>query len=132
MGTPGENQRKTISGQHVHISISESGYFGGYENTDIFEDAGFDFIDTAIEYNTGWNLPQSFGGVSGGGLWAFNVGADENQSNLTIHNVSFCGVAFYESELVNQKKTIRHHFFKSIYETAMRAICGQCGSSIDA
>jgi hypothetical protein len=126
MGSPAEYKEQTVAGQHVHISLSESGYFGGYESTDIFEDGGFDFIDTAIEYGTGWNLPQSFGGVSGGGLWAFNVGGDENGSNFTVHDVSFCGVAFYESDLVNQKKAIKHHFFKSVYEVAMRAICDKC------
>jgi hypothetical protein len=126
MGAPGENQKQTVVGRHVHISLSESGYFGGYKSTDIFEEGGFDYIDTAIEYETGRNLPQSFGGVSGGGLWAFNIGADPDRRKFTLHNVSFCGVAFYESDLVDQKRTIRHHFFKSIYDVAIRAICDKC------
>jgi hypothetical protein len=69
-----------------------------------------DRLELAPLPSTNPTLPETYGGVSGGGLWrSFRNGKDESIELQLI------GVAFYESAAVNRSRMIICHGPKSIY-----------------
>jgi hypothetical protein len=110
MGAPVANQVMSVRGWEINLSLSRSGYFGAYFEKDVFLRGVFDYVDTPVEYLTGDNLPDSFQGVSGGGLWSFSVESRAELTDLRVKDALFCGVAFYETEKTNDQRTIRHEW----------------------
>lgn len=87
---------------------------------------GFDYLDLPFDYSEKNTLPKDFRGVSGGGLWSFRMGSSDGGKTMKVINRTYCGVAFYQSEIGEDKiRTIRHHFVTSIYGEAREAILGK-------
>jgi hypothetical protein len=81
----------------------------------------FDYIDFEAKYNKAYEGPQSFKGFSGGGLW--QVAFDKNQDgNLIATDKILSGVAFYQSTLENERRTISCHGRQSIYGAVVDAL----------
>jgi hypothetical protein len=94
------------------------GFYGVYDQQYQFTRELFDYIDTPVDYATATNLPTTFGGVSGGGLWASRVTTQDAGKSFSCAPPIFCGVAFYQTDLQSHQRSIRHHFVHSIYEIA--------------
>ena len=125
MGAPKTNQKLERIKTGIRVTTGLIGYFGGYEKEKVFKRKMFDYIDTPVKYTYTNNLPESFGGVSGGGLWAFNVSTPDDGKTL-VHSPPFlCGVAFYETAKELDRRDIRHHFIRSIYEVARNKLVDQ-------
>jgi hypothetical protein len=82
----------------------------------MFETSGYDYIDTSSRRSLQPELPESFGGVSGGGFWHFDVARYPNDK-FEAARFHLSGVAFYqlpgsEADIV----TVRYHGPRSIYE----------------
>jgi hypothetical protein len=123
MGSPVEKNEKETKGMSIHFKMASGGYFGGFTADDVRRDGVFDYIDTEIDYNVGVNMPEKFGGVSGGGLWSISMSAGPNFTNPKVENILYCGVAFYQTATEGRKCSIRHHFIRSIYGQARKALC---------
>ena len=67
------------------------------------ERGGFDYVDISLDTKGEPELPRSYGGLSGSGLWQLQDGS-----------VSLEGVAFYQSQ-EETKQYVRCHARKSIY-----------------
>jgi len=69
-------------------------------------------------------MPKSFGGVSGGGLWRFDVvrAAHENPGQERLDKSYLAGVVFCQNAIDTDKPTVRGHGGRSIYEVCLPEI----------
>jgi len=80
------------------------------------EAEGFDYLEVGVDRVTTPDLPNSFGGVSGGGLWHFNVIRPPGSADLFWDGrIQLEGVAFYETAVDSGRQLIRCHGRKSLY-----------------
>ena len=108
----------TDSGR-VTINIRGEAFFGG---TCTSENRGeYDYL-TPLAKTTLPNVPSSFKGVSGGGLW--QIGLSKKLSTGEIFwggELHFLGVAFWEKPVPPHHIAIRCHGPVSIFEKAWKA-----------
>lgn len=81
----------------------------------------YDYIDFMTKYDEAYEGPQSFEGFSGGGLWQLVI-AKESTGELVVREKVLSGVAFYQSALVEEHRSVVCHARQSIYGVAMGAI----------
>ena len=98
---------------------NSSCFFGGISH--IYEVNKFDYLEIEAKYDYDPNLPQSFGGVSGGGVWQILL---DQMPDGTIKPKEYLlsGVAFYQTEKSGSLRVIKCHARKSIYDIAYKAI----------
>ena len=100
----------------------------GYTGIDSRYDADeFDYIEAGVSYTSENDLPPTFGGASGGGLWKFPLsGAKRNDDKLDIEagNPVYAGVLFYETHREENYRRIRCHGPKSLYQTMANKLLG--------
>jgi hypothetical protein len=78
-----------------------------------------DYIETEINYRDNPDAtPRSFGGMSGGGAWHL-LPSPENTLVFYLG-----GVIFYQSALVDDRRTVYCHGRRSVYNVACRALAG--------
>jgi hypothetical protein len=82
--------------------------------------AKFDYLEFEAKYNAAYQGPNSFGGVSGGGLW--QVVFEERDGCVNIVDALLAGVAFFQSEIVGDIRTIFCHGRRSIYEHVVQSL----------
>ena len=79
----------------------------------------FDYLSLRVDCDEAYKGPQSFKGCSGGGVWQPVLG--KRGDRLEVEWL-FVGVAFYESSIEGNRRSIECHGRKSIYEIAVREI----------
>jgi hypothetical protein len=82
------------------------------EVTNYFDRDNFDYLDFKV--HEACVIPKDYRGVSGGGLWQVIFDKDHNGKTI-IKDRILSGVAFYQSDPENDKRTIRCHGQRSIY-----------------
>jgi hypothetical protein len=87
---------------------------------DIVEKDRWDYIQSKCFYSAENDLPQSFGGTSGGGIWSMEVLKSKATDKLSIGKSALVGVSFYQTKVENNVRYVRGHFIKSIYDVAWR------------
>lgn len=86
-----------------------------------FSKNGYDYFDTSVAYIEGEEyVPKNFGGLSGGGLWQIPLYEKENK--IICGDPLLSGVVFYQSSIENNKRFIRCHGRKSIYENLLKLL----------
>jgi hypothetical protein len=100
----------------VFRGISGAGVVSNQRNTN-----DFDYIDFETKYEGIYEGPQSYKGFSGGGLWQLIV-AKTSTGDLVVKDKILSGVAFYQSTLVENRRSIICHSRQSIYKSAVDAI----------
>ena len=86
-----------------------SGIRKEYENRD------YDYLEMSIEYEShNQNLPDSFGGVSGGSIWQVPLSRN-SQGNLEPDEYILSGVIFYQTQLEKNHRFLKGHGRKTIY-----------------
>ena len=100
----------------------------GYTGIDNRYDIGeFDYIEAGVSYTSENDLPPTFGGASGGGLWKFPLsGSKQNDGKLDLEagNPVYAGVIFYETHREENYRRIRCHGPKSLYKTMSSKLLG--------
>ena len=86
-----------------------------------YERGGFDYLEFVANYSGGYEGPSGFGGCSGGGLWHMRWSRTEH-SGIVIEEALLSGVAFYQSDCVDDKRIIRCHGRRSIYQRVIDAM----------
>ncbi len=81
----------------------------------------YDFVEFEIEYGEGYEGPIDYSGLSGGGLWRFAV-ARNPDGTTKIGNSTLRGVAFYQSDIDQQKRQITCHAEQSVYRKVISSI----------
>ncbi len=107
----------TLKGFYAQFSAS------GIEKEYISQD--YDYLKTVAHYKPERDLPMSFGGTSGGGLWQVPL-LGSAKGELEIKEMILSGVAFYQSEKKNNMRKIKCHGRQSIYKTAYEFIKKEC------
>jgi hypothetical protein len=78
----------------------------------------FDYFDTYANFTGRADIPDTFKGESGGGLWnipiSIEVSSDQHKT-FQVGSPIFAGVIFYEGPINNNRRLIRSHGAKSIY-----------------
>lgn len=82
---------------------------------------GFDYIEVDADYQGGVNIPSTFKGFSGGGLWQI-IPAESVVDDFTIGEILLSGVTFAESSMVHQSRTVICHGRSSVYGNAIEKI----------
>ncbi len=82
----------------------------------------YDYFDFEVKYHDEYDGPQSFEGFSGGGLW--QIVLKEASGKLHISEILLSGVAFYQSDRVDDIRTIYCHGRKSVYEATYSVLVG--------
>ena len=89
-----------------------------------YESSGYDYLEMSIEYEShNQDLPTSFGGVSGGGVWQVPLIRDR-QGDLEADDYILSGVAFYQTKLDGNHRLIRCHGRKTVYEKVPKYLNG--------
>ena len=115
-GFPGESERdfqpnygfSSIKGYKWLCGIS------GIKNE--YNGSGYDYLEMAVEYSScNPDLPNSFGGISGGGVWQVPL-SKNSDGRLSQDEYILSGVAFFQTTLEGKHRLIRSHGRKTIYE----------------
>lgn len=91
--------------------------FGGIDKS--YSSGEFDYIEMPADYQN--DVPESFGGVSGGGLWHIIL-EQPPQGNIKVKRIILSGLAFYQSALDNNFRSLKCHGKRSIYQIVCRYI----------
>jgi hypothetical protein len=75
---------------------------------------GFDYLDVAFDHERRPDLPRSYGGISGSGLWQIPITTSASGSISWTRSVRLEGVAFFQKPTSAQQDVIRCHGRKSI------------------
>ena len=79
-----------------------------------------DYLHYEAKYDAAYEGPQSYQGFSGGGLWQIRM--KEQNGKPIISETLLSGVAFYQSKIVGDLRTIYCHGRRSVYEFAFQAL----------
>ena len=115
VGFPGEFEVDMKSNRGFAAIKGYQGLCGISDISKEYEDQGYDYIEMEIEYDSfNPNLPETFGGVSGSGVW--HVPLIKNyEGNIEADEYILSGVVFYQTELEANHCLIRCHGRKTIY-----------------
>jgi len=84
--------------------------------------AGFDYVDLGFYHQGRPDLPQSYGGVSGSGLWQAPLTRSVSGAISWTGEARLEGVAFYQKFTEEEEGVIRCHGRTSVYEQALRRV----------
>lgn len=101
----------------VECHIRGEAFFSSVEKAQ--EHQGYDYFDLRADVKL-IDVPSSFVGVSGGGLWQVDLLKKKDGEIVWDEKRYFRGVAFWESEETNGCRMIRCHGPKSIFEKAWK------------
>ena len=98
-------------------------YFGAIERW--FETCGFDYIELVANYSSKDPMPDSFKGISGGGLWKIPMSIDKDKKDLNdlkFGEPVLAGLQFYQTNLKNNFRRLGCHGPKSLYSVLTKVL----------
>ena len=101
-------------------AVAFKGLCGPVVVTRIRNNDQFDYFSAEVNFGKSHNLPSSYGGCSGSGLWRLVLG--EKGGAWTVDAIHLGGIAYYESAPVDDRRFIECHGFKGIYDHVVRAL----------
>lgn len=116
-GFPEIDYRTRIIGSDIHHDLKYVVFVGALGDDDISNKNEWDYINSSCHYRISEKIPETFKGVSGGGIWAVRLQVAKNDQ-WTVKDYCLVGVVFYETEVSDNRRDLRGHFIKTIYETA--------------
>lgn len=119
LGIPGKWKPEIIGGQEKQ-GLEMMSCVGSIRRMYLKE--GFDYVEFVAEKNSLYDGPESFAGVSGGGIWIFPM-SKHLTAPLPVGPPFLAGVAFWQSCFdSNGRNTIKCNGFASIHVKAVRAL----------
>ena len=115
-GYPSFGHQVNAGENHATADVLLYGGKGGLLQEDIAIRDGWDYITTACDDRAFPNLPGSYDGMSGGGIWSALFRGDGSGKYECAH-YALTGVCFYQSWAPGAR-WLRGHFLRSIYERA--------------
>ena len=114
-GFPGERQRSRGAQPGFTRTTEMQGIVAMTKQVDYFENDSFDYLQVKSERVAGTDAPESYGGLSGGGLWRIPVYL--NQHHKILAESIFAGIIYWQSSEDNRVRYLRAHGPKTIYKT---------------
>jgi len=99
----------------VKATAGARALFSGLDQ--VYQKDGYDYLELIADADLR-DVPQSFAGVSGGGLWQIRLFKDKSERITWDEKRHFRGVAFWQSAITDRQRRIRCHGPQSIYEKA--------------
>ena len=91
-------------------------FFSGIAGT--LEVDGYDYLDVGADMALA-DVPPSFGGVSGAGLWQIRLSLSKQTGQVSwTGQKRLTGVAYWQSEMRNGRRVIRCHGPRTLFERA--------------
>lgn len=116
-----EGQTTETNQDGFSVVKSFQGFAGFTSIENRTEHANYDLCDVGVDYSLEGDLPRSFGGLSGGGLWHIVLTKDDKTGKIDSSPM-LAGVIFYQEQISETRKILRCHFTKSLYRHAIDAI----------
>ena len=111
-GFPEEMRSIHEDGKNISVDFFGRCSVGGAPNK--YSDEGkYDYFWQRIVYSRNNNPPQSYGGVSGGGLWQATIVPKDGAYEVSEY--IFRGVAFYQTNIEENARHIKCHGERSVY-----------------
>lgn len=117
-GYPAAKYSRTDGPNTIHAAVTLQGGAGALIEGDVVERGEWDYINSECDYSTFPNLLESYGGMSGGGIWSALLAG--GPQSLRVKRFGLVGVNFWQTPKQNNKCLIRGHFVRSIYDRAWR------------
>jgi len=124
-GTPGERIKETYHESGFDKVIALEHFCGAGGPSREYSVADFDYIEMDTDCPEEGDLPQSYEGMSGGGLWQVKI-RRSTEGDFIPTKTYFAGLVFYEVALGNRRWSLRCHGRRSIYERLYSAVELQC------
>ena len=102
------------------IRYTCSSFYGPIERES--SDDIYDYLEVCVEYGNSGDIPSTFRGLSGGGVWKLPLWYDENNKQVKAKDPVLYGVAFYESVVEENRRHIKCHGPQSIYKNVYNAL----------
>jgi hypothetical protein len=99
-GTPAEKTQFEESDKGFREAIAFKGFAFATGATKEYVRDDYDFIEVGADYNPNSDIPQSYSGMSGGGLWQVLI-RQSAVGMLEPTRYFLSGVVFYQSEVMN-------------------------------
>ena len=120
-GIPDENTKEVAPERGFLRTISFGGMVGFTGIDREWKTRKFDFIETSALYNNDSESPESFEGMSGGGLWKVTI--EKLRDGTLSHRAPFlAGLILRETERVQGLRQITCHGSKTIYEVLYKKL----------
>lgn len=116
-GFPEINYNTKIIGSAIHHQLKHVVYIGSIVDGDISDEGKWDYIKSRCNYRGDEELPKSFAGLSGGGIWAVRLQVTKDD-NWSIAVYCLLGVVFYQTEVIDNVRNLTGHFTHTIYQRA--------------
>jgi hypothetical protein len=120
IGFPGVHHNTVIDGNVIRHQIRHMAYYFINGPGDTFQKDGWDYIENMCDYSPSSELPKSFGGMSGGPMWALHFEVDEANEQFKLSDFALIGISFYQTAIENEQRKLRAHYIRSIYEVAWK------------
>lgn len=115
-GCPSSYQRTVKSKSHFESTFIPKGLMSMASRPVLHTKNTYDYLDVRAVYDDTNQLPDTFGGVSGGGLWYVPLSTNiDDSAKIQVGHPSLMGIAFYETGVMSRCMDIRCHGPKSIY-----------------
>ena len=101
------------------VTVRQFGTIGQASNYSTV--GGHDFYDFPVNHPTSKELPEKFGGCSGGGLWHVLL-TEKEGGELAVDQILLQGLAYYQKPPQNGWSALKCHGPKSIYDFAFTAV----------
>ncbi len=119
-GTIGERTTEEIPEKGFDTVIGYHGFCGMTNAEKSYSVGSYDFIESRADYGE-LDTPESFGGMSGGGLWRVPL-FTADPGKIKAKDYLLAGVIFYQTELNDNVRFIRSHGPRSIYEMVLNKV----------
>lgn len=120
VGFPGVDYRTDIQNSDIHHKVINMTYPNAIEDGGILIEGEWDYINLTCRYTDTNNLPQSFAGVSGGPVWAYNIQASKATGKYSVSDYALVGIKFWQTDIQGNTRYLRAHFIRSIYDVAWK------------
>jgi len=115
-GCPSKYQSIESSKSCFEHTFVPGGLMGMFAKPRFLARKTYDYFDVPAFYEGDNDLPETFAGVSGGGLWFVPLSKSTSKpETIQVHHPTLMGVAFYQTGVEDSCRVIRCHGAKSIY-----------------
>lgn len=121
-GVPAENSKV---GRGVSVA---GGVVGVSSRANVHERDGLDYVDLSVQYSATSSPPESFEGMSGGGLWLLPTEPTARGTRAWNGECLYAGVAFYQTKRHGDSRTVRCHGPRDLYGRAYDVVRKELGT----
>lgn len=118
---PSESYRRTLAFRQMCWQVEKPSHF---------KSGGSDYFDILIDRDSTPDIPDSFAGMSGGGVWYESLATGEGGELQPIRDL-LVGVIFYQIARGEGKWTLRCHAWASVYGDLLARVAKEFGEHVE-